>query len=178
MVVLLTTSHRPSPRIRSFCSDIESSSDLFIHVARGKQTQVDLVSLAKACNADCIMLVCSTKGNPGKIDMYQIHQLGLVKKLSLILKGVKLTREMGVRVSKLRRRPVLVTATKQEEVLKVASAFAKLIGAPLVLNGFLSIGLNIAFRSGIKELMTINFLDAASNTPCGPLIRVKSFYIW
>mgnify|MGYP000335995096 CR=1 FL=1 len=178
MAVLITTSHRPSQRIRSFCSDIEASSDFFIYATRGKQTFLDLASLARLYNADCVILVCSTKGNPGKLDFYQFLGSSLLRKLSLILKGIKLTREMGLKVTRTKRRPVFITAPKQGEVLNAASAIARLIGVPLITEGQLNIGLNIAFKEGINELLTIHFLDASSRVPCGPLIRVKSFHVW
>lgn len=97
-MILITTSHRPSPRLRSFVKDLSAVLPYSVKVNRGKKTMEELCLEASARGLRYIAVVSERRGNPGKIDIYELGEgeAGRVvpKKIAtLILKGVRLSRE-------------------------------------------------------------------------------------
>lgn len=178
MSVIVTTSREPSQRVRSFCSEIEAASDLFTYINRGKRTITDLLTTVKFLRSSCLIMVCSYKGNPGRFDFYQATGKVLQRKLSLLILGVKLAREMGVRNVKSPRRPVFITSPCQGGLTELAEKVSKLMGIPVLTKGSLDVGLNIALEPGVSEYAVIRFVDAKTKSTCGPLVRLRSYFAW
>lgn len=100
-IILLTTSHNPSYRTRSFIKDLASCLPGIIRVHRGKKTLLQLALEARRYGAKYVMVIGEKKGNPSLIRIYRI-KLSLDKKsimehiVSIILKGIKLSREISM----------------------------------------------------------------------------------
>ena len=97
-MILITTSHRPSPRTRSFAKDLASVLPGARKVNRGHKTLVELALEAKYLKLDYVMVISEKEGNPRAINVYEVTnrdtlQPGLRKVVTLVLKGVKLSRE-------------------------------------------------------------------------------------
>lgn len=95
MTILITTSHKPSPRLRSFVKDFASVIPGTLKLNRGKKTLEDLLYDAIELNADRLIIVGEKKGNPGSIRVYLIdREEEKLRELAYYsIKGVKLSRE-------------------------------------------------------------------------------------
>lgn len=95
MSIIITTSHKPSPRLRSFVKDLISVIPNSIRLNRGKKTLEDLLYDAIDYGADRLVIVGEKKGNPGSIRVYYVDtdEEELRELAYYDIKGVKLSRE-------------------------------------------------------------------------------------
>lgn len=95
MVYLLTTSHKPSRRLRSFLKDLTSILPNAIKVNRGKKRLEDLLYDAIELKASRLIILREYKGNPAGIDVYRVDfEYEVLKPLaSFHMRGVRLSRE-------------------------------------------------------------------------------------
>ena len=95
MTILITTSHKPSPRLRSFVKDLASVIPRTLKLNRGKKTLEDLLYDAIELIADRLIIVGEKKGNPGSIRVYLVdREEEKLRELAFYsIKGVKLSRE-------------------------------------------------------------------------------------
>lgn len=95
MSIIITTSHKPSPRLRSFVKDLVSVIPGSIKLNRGKKTLEDLLYDAIDYGADRLVIVGERKGNPGSIRVYIVDaDEEKLKELAYYnIRGVKLSRE-------------------------------------------------------------------------------------
>lgn len=98
--LLITTSHRPSYRTRTFIKDFSTALPGTIRVHRGKKTLLELAIEAKRYRVKYIAVVGEKKGNPSMIRLYSIgegHRYSqdiLKHYATIVMKGVSLTREL------------------------------------------------------------------------------------
>ncbi len=180
MPFLLTTSRRPTQRVRSFCNDIvHISPKTFIKQNRGKRNLAELAVEVYEKNLDGMILVSTSKGNPGKIDFYTIVGGGKLRRLlAVIIGGVKLLREMPYNAPRVPSRELYVTYVEpQRELSTLATALSKALKAPLVdLTALPDNGAIIRIEPSKRFLAALSIRDLESQLPCGPLINVKFFY--
>ncbi len=95
MVYLLTTSHKPSRRLRSFLKDLASILPGAVKVNRGKKRLEDLLYDALELKAKRLIVLREYKGNPAGIDVYKIdfENEMLRPLISFHIRGVRLSRE-------------------------------------------------------------------------------------
>ncbi|MCD6410103.1 MAG: hypothetical protein J7L98_07250 [Candidatus Verstraetearchaeota archaeon] len=180
MPFLLTTSRRPAQRVRSFCNDIvHISPKTFLKQNRGKRNLAELAVEIYDKNLDGMILVSTSKGNPGKIDFYTIVGGGKLRRLlAMIIGGVKLLREMPYKAPRIPFRKLYVAYIEpQEELVTLATSLSKALKAPLI-NLFAppDNGAVIRVEPSRKFLAALSIRDLESQLPCGPLINVKFFY--
>lgn len=173
MPLFITTSRRPTRRVRSFCKELSKVFPRAAYVNRGKMNLEEVLLEASARKAGYALIVNVRKGNPGRIDLYDVSLKKL--KTSFVCLGVKLAREMGVTPSPLRNAAVMVEGEGELEVL--GRVLAEALDLPILKleeqsypNVYHSAVL-LSPRRGY--LGALNFLDLASRKPIGPLIRVK-----
>ncbi|MCY0867911.1 MAG: ribosomal biogenesis protein [Desulfurococcus sp.] len=96
-MLLISTSHRPSQRTRSFTKDLASLIPYSARITRGKMRLSDLAAEAYRRGLQYILIVCESRGNPSQLLVYRIEaSTGLfqVSRYAVIkLKGVRLSRE-------------------------------------------------------------------------------------
>jgi len=95
--IIITTSHRPTPRTRSLVKDLVSVIPNAVRITRGKAT-LDLLALqAVDIGADRILVIRNWKGNPRFLDFYEVLPATrkATKICTLVLRGYKLARECG-----------------------------------------------------------------------------------
>ncbi len=96
-LLIITTSHKPSPRTRSFVKDLANTLPYSIKLNRGKKTLFDLGLEAYRNNALYVLIVGERKGNPSLIRIYRLEKTSFYPELkhvaSIKIRGVKLTRE-------------------------------------------------------------------------------------
>ena len=95
MVYLITTSHKPSRRLRSFLKDLTSILPNAKKINRGKKKIEDLLYDAIELKASRLIILREYKGNPAGIDVYGIdYDSEELKPLaSFHIRGVRLSRE-------------------------------------------------------------------------------------
>ena len=71
-MILLTTSRRPTGRIRTFCRDLSNSIPDVVRVNRGKMSLDGVAEKAIEVEADHIIVVDRWHGGPGKINLFQL----------------------------------------------------------------------------------------------------------
>lgn len=95
-MILITTSHKPSPRLRSFVKDLSAILPRSVKVNRGKKTMEEICLEAYSRGLKYVAVASERRGNPGRIDIYELGEGGRAtprKLATLVLKGVRLSRE-------------------------------------------------------------------------------------
>ena len=92
-MILLTTSRRPTERIRTFCRDLANSIPDAVRVNRGKMSLDGVAEKAIEVEADKVVVVDRWQGGPGRINLYKLSNgLESVPPLMMI-RGIRLRRE-------------------------------------------------------------------------------------
>ncbi|MCX8171425.1 MAG: hypothetical protein N3E47_05580 [Candidatus Bathyarchaeota archaeon] len=93
-MIILTTSHRPTRRVRSLCNDLASSIPGLIKVNRGKMGLIDVAEKTICAGSEKFIIVDRWKGCPGRIRFYKIFDREIREEPPRIyISGVKLRRE-------------------------------------------------------------------------------------
>ncbi|BAN90376.1 Brix domain-containing protein [Aeropyrum camini] len=107
--ILVTTSRRPSPRVRSFVKDISATIPGAFRFTRGHYSMEELAREAVIRGADRVVVVGERRGNPGIMRVYSVEGPGKPENIvSFIVKGVSLSRERRRGLPQLRGDEVLV----------------------------------------------------------------------
>ncbi|AMM54287.1 ribosomal biogenesis protein [Pyrococcus kukulkanii] len=188
-MMLITTSHRPTRRTRSFGHDLEKVFPNSLYMTRGKKTIQELLMEAYDRGYERLLILNVWKGNPLKMTFIKVDPKDWGYLGYLYLHGIKLQREMGFKgLNPIREdMPLIVTTAKRVGLdhLAFAQVFAELTTGKFVPRGDKSLT-SIADRYNTDVLavierhprgMSINFyrLDVTKERPVGPLINVK---IW
>ena len=188
-MMLITTSHRPTRRTRSFGHDLEKVFPNSLYLTRGKKTLQDLLMEAYDRNYERLLIVNVWKGNPLKMTFIKVDPDDWGYLGYLYLHGIKLQREMGYRdIRPIREEmPFVVTTAKRVGLDHVAfaQAFAELTGGTFVPRRERSLhGIADKYNTNVLGVierhprgMAVNFyrFDVDRENPVGPLISVK---IW
>ncbi len=187
--MLITTSHRPTRRTRSFGHDLEKVFPNALYLTRGKKTLQDLLMEAYDRGYERLLIINVWKGNPLKMTFIKVSPTDWGYLGYLYLHGIKLQREIGFRnIRPIREEmPFIVTMAKRVGIDHVAFAqvFAELTGGKFVPRGDRSLQ-TIADKNSTDVLsvverhprgMALNFyrFDISREQAVGPLISVK---IW
>jgi len=130
-VILLTTSRRPTSRIRTFCRDLARSIPSVVRVNRGKLNLDGIAEKALELDADRVMIVDQWKGELGKIGLFQVGPEGLTPVPPLIyVASVKLQRDFGEKVKPVRSLVIATTPEESHDVLKIADSLSSFLGVP------------------------------------------------
>lgn len=188
-MMLITTSHRPTRRTRSFGHDLEKVFPNSAYLTRGKKTIQDLLMEAYDRGYERLLIINVWKGNPLKMTFIKVSPEDWGYLGYLYLHGIKLQREIGFRnIRPIREEmPFIVTTAKRVGLDHIAFAqvFAELTNGKFIPRGDKSLTY-IADKYNTDVLgvierhprgMAINFyrLDITKERPVGPLISVK---IW
>jgi len=93
--MLITTSRRPTRRVRTLAKDLNRVIPNSIRVNRGKMNLLQVLTYASRLGLDHVMVINTWKGNPGKITFFKIEGQSYETIPPLIyLKGVSLFREV------------------------------------------------------------------------------------
>lgn len=187
--MLITTSHRPTRRTRSFGHDLEKVFPGSLYLTRGKKTLHDLLMEAYDRNYERLLIVNVWKGNPLKMTFIRVDPEDWGYLGYLYLHGIKLQREIGFRdIRPIREEmPLVVTTAKRVGLDHVAFAqvFAELTGGKFVPRKERSLlGIVDRYNTDVLSVierhprgMAVDFyrFDVEKKNPIGPLISVK---IW
>ncbi|MCD6381343.1 MAG: hypothetical protein J7L50_03350 [Candidatus Odinarchaeota archaeon] len=96
MGMLITTSRRPTRRVRTLARDLNRVVPNSIRINRGKMNLLQVLTYASRLGLDHVMVINTWKGNPGKITFFKIvgQDYEMIPPL-IYLKGVSLFREVA-----------------------------------------------------------------------------------
>ncbi len=131
-MILLTTSRRPTGRIRTFCRDLANSIPDVVRVNRGKMSLDGVAEKAIEVEADQIVVVDRWRGGPGKINLFQLSTgLKPVPPL-MLLSRIHLRRELKEGTKRVRSSVVTVEPAASPELERIAGHLSKFFGLPVL----------------------------------------------
>lgn len=124
-IILITTSRRPTQRVRSFSKDLERVIPSARRVNRGKLSIDGVADRVSEVGGDRAIIVDRWKGGPGKIDLYRLRsgKLDLVYPV-LYLAGVRTQDEYGKKTRIRRGLVVTVVKGSSKRIKRIAMALA------------------------------------------------------
>ena len=131
--MLLTTSRRPTGRMRTFCRDLANSIPDVMRVNRGKMSLDGVAEKAIELEADRVVVVDRWRGGPGKISLFQASSAGLkpVPPLMLI-SGIRLRREFKEGTRRARSSVITLEPEDSAELTGIAGRMSKYLGLPVL----------------------------------------------
>lgn len=173
MAILLCTSLRPSPRTRTFCNDLVSSTTDFNYYLRGKSSLLLLSAYAHRASAGRLWIINSRFGDPKLIDCYDTSG-GKAKKIgSLLVNRVILTRELKDSSPKSAQGGHLRLVPPERQTLaNLYEMLVKAIGELVPSDHNFT---ELRLEAGRDHYAEIAFIDGETRKPCGPKIILKHF---
>ncbi|MEM2915498.1 MAG: hypothetical protein QXH91_08900 [Candidatus Bathyarchaeia archaeon] len=104
-----------------------------LHITRGKMNVETLNETMLGLNVSKLLMITRWKGNPGKIEFYEIadSNLKLIPPI-LYLKKIILSRELGRAKGRGRNLKLGVVAPQNEKYTRLAEALSKILTIPLI----------------------------------------------
>jgi U3 small nucleolar ribonucleoprotein protein IMP4 len=171
--ILITTSHRPSRRVRSFINDLKLAIPNTVKVNRGKMGLHDVMTTALENRCDRIIIVSRWKGNPGKMCFYKLSSSNTYIQVDPIIyiSSVKLTREIKDRIY-FRPKEIIIDINSSNKAL---IDFGNMLSKALNIKERSQTNLytKVRIEESQKFFCTILFVKNNTNTLCGPIINVK-----
>ena len=132
-MILLTTSRRPTNRMRTLCHDLTRSIPNLVRINRGKLNLEGIAEKAFELNADRVILIDRWKGGLGKIKLFQAGPEGLILLPPLIfVRDILLQRELkGVRYKILHSLTITTSLENSPQVIKVAESLSSFLNVPV-----------------------------------------------
>jgi len=179
-LILLTTSRRPTERIRAFCRDLTNSIPDIVRVNRGKMSQDGVAEKAIELEADRIITIDRWHGGPGKINLFQVSSTGL-RPISplLLLYGIRLRREFKEGTRRVRSSVITVEPKTSPELERVAQDLSNYFGLPIQslneASGDHQTSIHLSLDSSRR--IQITFLDLQQMVEVGPKVTLSKI-IW
>ncbi|MCD6300464.1 MAG: hypothetical protein J7L82_00145 [Staphylothermus sp.] len=170
---LITTSHKPSQRTRSFVKDFVSILPNSTYINRGKKTIEELGLEAYRRGYKYFIIVGERKGNPSLMRIYKIFPYNKPPEIkhimSVIIKGITLSRENpdASRVYNPETIGVNYDKCEQDQCFKLADLFIEVFQETIVPKPDITIMLIEK-----KDHILLKAINKLGKT-CGPLVRIK-----
>ncbi len=173
-MIIVTTSHKPSQRTRSFAKDLASILPGAKVVTRGKKTLKDLSVIGYGLKAKHILVINEKHGNPSLIKIFYIDSTTkyptLIHKYSIMLKGVALSRENpnAIKTYGAEKYRVSYDLCGSERCFSLADIFTELLFNCIDNDDY---DIEIVLKD-TTNLTIIEFVNAYKKV-CGPVIKVS-----
>ncbi|MEM2092287.1 MAG: hypothetical protein QW147_01030 [Candidatus Bathyarchaeia archaeon] len=183
-MILLTTSHRPTRRIRSLCNDLARSIPGLKRVNRGKMSLLEIAEKTLEMGAEKFIVVDRWKGGPGRIRLFKISN-GSFGEIPprLYISGVKLRREYKIPRDIVDKTISSLFLDASETVDREVERFRLSIADFLDLPAIKSLGETLNYEAcmrisgGIDSWAYISFYLLSGNVEIGPRIKI-SHVVW
>jgi U3 small nucleolar ribonucleoprotein protein IMP4 len=176
--ILVTTSHRPSQRVRSFAKDLAAVLPEAVKLNRGKSSLRDLYYDAVGLGAERVVVVGVWKGNPGTIRVYAVPEppeAGLKLMSEIVLAGVTLRREIpGSQKVMATRRLALSLANVPTRLHQVLDTLSRSFLASLLLDDSRLEHYDVVayVEHHGAEGLVLTFKCTGTGRVCGPKLRI------
>lgn len=171
---VISTSLKPSRRMRTFGRDLAHALINGLYITRGKKGVLDLKGLALSLKASRLIMIQAKKGNPGRLDFYDATSRDVPLLGSLLISGAKLLREQK-------------HSTKAPSKAKLVVHY-EVEGAPLEMRRTMMLiptlfDLEVNATGGERWFMKISwtgkslevsFIDKETALSFGPVIKVRN----
>jgi len=179
-VILVTTSRRPTERIRSLCRELAHVIPNAVRVNRGKLSLDGVAERALEFGADRVIIIDRWKGGPGKIDFFRADSEGLSPvPPKLYVSGVRLQREFKIKVRKIR--PITLTASSEgsSQAGKLAEVLSGFLEIPKSTEGCVPSAYRASMHvsSDARGSVQITFVLLPEGVEAGPRITL-SHAVW
>lgn len=174
---VISTSLRPSRRVRTFGRDLAHALIDGCYITRGKRGVLDLKSLALSLKASRLIVIQARKGNPSKLDFYDATSRDVPLVGSLLMSGVKLVREQKHTTrAPLKARLVVYyeVETAPPETKRAMMLIPTLFDLEVNMSGDERWIMKISWTNRGLE---VSFIDRETVSSFGPLIRVKGIVL-
>jgi len=179
-VILLTTSLRPTRRIRSFCSDIQRVLPNVVQVSRGKLALDALAEKALELKADGVVVVDRWRGEPSKIILHRVTSKGLETFFPLLfIANVRLQRDYGQIYKPVGKVAVSLSSDLSEEARRIAERISNFFRLPFLnMNADLrKIDASLIFSSQFGYIVKASFTHPPLVHEVGPSFTIKTV-VW
>ena len=130
-MIHLTTSRRPTRRIRTLCHDLAHSVPNIVRINRGKLSLDGIAERAVELDADRIVVIDRWKGGPGKIKLFRIEPTGLIPVPPLMyIAGIRLQREFEAKTKHVRSLVVTTELENPPETVRIAERLSDFFNLP------------------------------------------------
>ena len=130
-MILLTTSRKPTRRIRTLCHDFAHSVPNIVRINRGKLNLDGIAERAVELNADRIVVIDRWKGGPGKIKLFRMEPTSLFSVPPLMyVAGVRLRREFEAKTKHVRSLVVTTERENPPETVRIAERLSDFFNLP------------------------------------------------
>ncbi|BEP18480.1 hypothetical protein PYJP_18320 [Pyrofollis japonicus] len=176
--IVVTTSHRPSQRVRSFVKDLVAVLPNAVKISRGKATIQELYYEVVARGAKRLVIVTTWKGNPGSLKIYEPLEppearLELI--VNMVLGGVRLSRETpgAQRSFGSKSLGVYIEQGVSKTFFSLSDTLARAFLARIVFSREdTSVDTIAVIRPHQESIAEIVFICPASGRICGPTLRL------
>ncbi len=178
-MILLTTSRRPTGRIRTFCRDLVNSIPDVVRVNRGKMSLDGVAEKAIEVEADHIIVVDRWHGGPGKINLFQLSTgLKPVPPIMLMFR-IRLRRELKKGTKRVRSSVVTVEPAASPELERIAGHLSKFFGLPVLSldEAAESYRVSMHFSFDSSQHLQITFMLLQQMVEIGPRLTLSRL-IW
>lgn len=183
-MILLTTSHRPTRRVRSLCNDLSRSIPGLVRVNRGKMSILDVAEKTLEMGSEKFIIMDRWKGGPGRMRFFTVSS-EVFREIPprLYISGVKLRREFDVPRERVKERINLlfldVGKKADPEVEKLRLSISEIFGLPTFRDAAEAMGYEACMRidSGKDCWAYLSFFLMPSGVEVGPRIKI-SHAVW
>jgi U3 small nucleolar ribonucleoprotein protein IMP4 len=179
-LVLLTTSRRPTGRIRTFCRDLANSIPDVTRVNRGKMSLDGVAEKAIELEADRVVVVDRWRGGPGKINLFRISSTGLTSVSPLMLiSGIRLRREFKEVTRRTRSSAITFEPEDSAELERIAGRLSQYFSLPVlsVDEASRKYGASMHFSFDSSRHIQITFMLLSRMVEIGPRVTLSKL-IW
>ncbi|MEM2859131.1 MAG: hypothetical protein QXR40_00375 [Candidatus Bathyarchaeia archaeon] len=183
-MILITTSHRPTRRVRSLCNDLARSIPGLVRVNRGKMSLLEVAEKTIQLGAGNFIVIDRWKGGPGRIRLFKISESGFDESPPrLYISGVKLRREFRIPREILDKKidSVFLDASNplSPETDKFRLSIAEFLGLPVIYSVSEALNYEACMRISADEdcWAYISFYFLSGNVEFGPRIKI-SHVVW
>ncbi|MEM2094729.1 MAG: hypothetical protein QXI32_05475 [Candidatus Bathyarchaeia archaeon] len=127
--MLISTSRRPTRQIRKVCRDLRRVLGNTVYVNRGKHSLRKLIEEALLLGHDKLLLLNRWKGNPGKMELYDLVPVVRRRFPIIYLHSAICQRELGGKAADGAARS-LVLDSANLEVIRLAEALEQFLEIP------------------------------------------------
>lgn len=128
-MILLTTSRRPTERIRAFCRDLANSIPDTVRVNRGKLGLFGVAEKAIKLGAERVVVVDRWRWGSGKINLFRVSSTGLKPVPPvLLMRKLRLRREFMKGSGHARSSAITLKPEDSIELIRISEHLAKYFG--------------------------------------------------
>lgn len=179
-MILLTTSRRPTSRLRTFCRDIARVIPGTMRTNRGKMSLKQLAERAVEEGISRLVVIERWKGGPGRIKLYRIEGGEIVQEPPQVyIQGVRLQRELERGEVTVKSLMIGKPENETSDVIMLAEVLSDFLGIPMMnANEPLSrYKAAIEIRRSKTERISLSFLLIPRMTEIGPRVTI-SHLVW